>query len=145
MARGERQIKYVRDKIGWGVTWEELMRNRETVWKNTNQGRGGEYSPISLLPRSSHLSGSPPSRQVLTYEHSKVDQCDQSRKPTPLESMYVSYVGARVTLVNCASMKGSAKRSRTMWRFIMKLSEATVAGSTSKCVRKGHEHHQSVV
>ena len=25
MACGERQIKYVRDKIGWLVTWKELM------------------------------------------------------------------------------------------------------------------------
>jgi hypothetical protein len=23
MARGERKIKYIRDKIGWRVTWEE--------------------------------------------------------------------------------------------------------------------------
>lgn len=86
MARGERQIKYVRDKIWWRVTWEELIRDKETIWKKTNQGRGGEYSPIPLLLRLSHLSGSPPSRQVLTCEHSKVDQCDRSRKPTPLET-----------------------------------------------------------
>lgn len=41
MARGERQIKYVRDKIWWRVTWEELIRDKETIWKKTNQGRGG--------------------------------------------------------------------------------------------------------
>jgi hypothetical protein len=117
----------------------------EDSGEKTNQGRGGEYSPMPPLLRSSHLSGSPPSHQFLTCGHSKADQCDQSRKPIPLESMYVSYVGAPVTLVNCASMKGSAKRSRTRWTFIMKLSEATVAGSTSKSVREGHERHQSAV
>jgi hypothetical protein len=59
--------------------------------------------------------------------------------------MYISYVRALVTLVYCASMKGSAKRSRTRWTFVMKLSEATVAGSTSKGVRQSHMHYQSVI
>jgi hypothetical protein len=36
-----------------------------------------------------------------------------------------------ITLVYCASMKGSAKRRRMMWAFVMKLSVATVVGSTS--------------